>query len=54
MFDVHIWIDAESDFDTHIYVKRSNDAKVLHYYHWDSMLLWQLEDMLQAERVFVH
>lgn len=49
---VRIWVDAEYGCDTHIYIS-INGGNALHYYHWDSLLLWHDTDIINAERVEV-
>ena len=50
---VQIWVDAEEGCETHFYIKRSDESKSCHYYHWDSLLLWHDLDIIHASTVVV-
>ena len=52
-YDIHIWVDAEEGYETHIYIKCSNESKVNHYYHWDSLLLWEFDNIKMAKKVII-
>jgi hypothetical protein len=50
---VQIWVDAEEGCETHIYIKRSDEPRSHHYYHWDSLLLWEDATIIGASTVVV-
>ena len=50
---VQIWADVEEGQESHFYIKRSDEPRSHHYYHWDSLLLWHDTDIIHATTVVV-